>query len=290
MDYRIVDTNARYFGLPSRILMENAGKGIADFIKSNFDKKSIAIICGTGNNGGDGFVVARHLEKKYKIDVIVVGDPEKIKTKEAHDNYKLLSHCNVRVQNAYCPDDINTWKYDLIIDAMLGTGIMGNVREPYASYIKKINSLNIPIISIDLPSGYKTDLSVKADKVVSLHTEKTENAYVLSIGIPHLFNCLCGPGNVKYLSKRATDAHKGQGGVLAIVGGSYTYHGAPAYASLAASKICDLVYVICPEKIGESLRTMGPDLIVEPQKGENLSPLFLDNPVLSSAHAILCGI
>ncbi|MBN1785383.1 MAG: bifunctional ADP-dependent NAD(P)H-hydrate dehydratase/NAD(P)H-hydrate epimerase, partial [Candidatus Methanofastidiosa archaeon] len=64
MDPRIADANARYKGLPPRVLMENAGRGIADYIKGNYDVSKICIVCGPGNNGGDGFVIARHLEDR----------------------------------------------------------------------------------------------------------------------------------------------------------------------------------------------------------------------------------
>ncbi|MHC1598172.1 MAG: NAD(P)H-hydrate dehydratase [Candidatus Methanofastidiosia archaeon] len=288
MDFRIIDTNARYFGLSPIVLMENAGRGIADHIRNNIDGKKIAIVCGTGNNGGDGFVIARHLENDFDIDVLLVQAPQKIRTKEAMQNFKVLSHCNVNVISSCYPP--KHWNYDLIIDAMLGTGASGVVREPYASFIKSINNADVPAISIDVPSGYRTDLELQADATISLHEKKIENATTLPIGIPHQLTKQCGPGNVKFLHRRNKDAHKRQGGVVAIVGGSETYHGAPAYAGITAAKICDLVYVLCPLRVGDALRSLSPDLIIESQIGPDITMHLAKSPLLSSVDSILCGV
>jgi len=288
MDMRIIDTNARYFGLPPRILMENAGRGIADYVRTNFDAGKVAVVCGSGNNGGDGFVIARHLSEHADVHVIIVQDPERIRSHEARENYELLSASNVRVTAS--PTPTLHWDYDLIIDAMLGTGVSGSVREPYASYIAMINRLDVPVVSVDLPSGHGTDLPIKSDCTISLHQAKVDGAVVLPLGIPSPLSHRCGPGNVKFLHRRHKLAHKRQGGVVAVVGGSNTYHGAPAYASLTAASICDLVYVLCPERVGDALRSMSPDLIIESQHAPTITRPLVDSPTLSAVNCILCGV
>lgn len=276
MDPRIADTNAIYHGLPSRVLMENAGRGIADRIQKRYAPKKVCIVCGTGNNGGDGFVVARHLESFCDVDVVMPWGKDRVRTPESRENHALLSHCDVRVIVSYNPVALEG--YDLIVDAMLGIGAQGAVREPYASYIRAINSSAIPVVAIDLPSGLGSGLEVEAGEVMSPHVQKVEGAAVMPIGIPGPMTTLCGPGNVRHLHKRPQSAHKRNGGTVAVVGGSETYHGAPAYASVAASYIADLVYTICPAEVGRALRCLGPDLIVKElgtrQIAQDIHPIF----------------
>jgi len=288
MDPRIADTNARYYGLPSRLLMENAGRGIADHIKKRYNVDSICIICGTGNNGGDGFVIARHLEDFCNVDVIIPFDPSKVRTPESKENFKVLSKCNVNVIQSYNPPD--EWEYGLIVDAMLGTGLRGDVRDPYLSYINAINELEIPILSVDVPSGTGTQAEVKYDEVISLNEKKHDDAIVFPIGIPEKMKSFCGPGNVKFLNKRPKNAHKGNGGTVAVIGGSDKYHGAPLYASKAAAIICDLVYVVCPNSVSGAIRCAGPDVIVEEVNSDNIDDSILDLSRLDTVDSILCGV
>jgi len=288
MDPRIADTNARYQGLPPRLLMENAGRGIADYIKNNLSGRSVAIVCGTGNNGGDGFVIARHLEGSHHVDVMMPQDPSRIRTSESRENFRLLSMCDVNLIRSYhAPKD---WAYDVIVDAMLGTGVRGDVREPYLSYIKKINGLDIFTLSVDTRSGQGTSECVRPNLVISLNEAKTDKAIVLPIGIPEPMKRICGPGNVKFLNRRPKSAHKGQGGTMAVIGGSEIYHGAPLYSAIAGSKICDLVYLLCPGGLSPVLRGMSPDFIVEGTKGGNIGSDILEHPRLGNVDSILCGV
>ncbi|HPR41072.1 MAG TPA: NAD(P)H-hydrate dehydratase [Candidatus Methanofastidiosa archaeon] len=288
MDPRIADTNARYHGLPPRLLMENAGRGMADYIKENYSPGNVCIICGTGNKGGDGFVIARHLEGHCNVDVIIPHGPSRIRTPESRENFKVLSRCRVRVMESFNPPE--EWNYDLIVDAMLGTGVRGEVKEPYLSYIRKINELDIPKVSVDLPSGQGSSTPVDSDKVVSFHVQKHEGAVTLPIGIPYPMDRTCGPGNVKFMDRRPSYAHKGHGGSVAVIGGSERYHGAPIYASRAAAIICDLSYVVAPETVSGPIRCFGPDIIVEETNGENLDDSLLDLKVLDDVDSILCGV
>ncbi|MFX1495882.1 MAG: NAD(P)H-hydrate epimerase, partial [Promethearchaeota archaeon] len=167
----ILDNNSEWLGIDKAQLMECAGYSFAIEIctKYNLDSYSkVLIFCGTGNNGGDGFVVARHLNSLgIKTIVILVGDAEKIRTKEARLNWNIirnnLNHLigikllkdstDIRKIGVMLDEDKN---FKLIIDGLLGTGIKGKVREPIATVIDFINEIKIqykiPVVSIDVPS------------------------------------------------------------------------------------------------------------------------------------------
>jgi len=141
-------------GIPSLILMENAGRGVAEeAIKFLAGKKGrVAVICGPGNNGGDGFVAARHLlNAGYLVDVYLVGESSKIKP-DAATNRQTLLNMGQKINPLN-----DTPKADLIIDAIFGIGINSDVKEPYLSAIEILNKSHIPIMAVDVPSGLNTD-------------------------------------------------------------------------------------------------------------------------------------
>lgn len=155
-------------GIPIIELMENAGRGIADSVAKEFpvDGKKVLIACGPGNNGGDGYAAARHLKKLgAKIKIFPVVEP---KTGEAQKNFELVKEDLV--------DDV--YECDIILDCLLGTGVEGDIREPIASAIQKINEIKAIKISVDIPSGMDPDTGelsnvfVDADFVVCLHKVK----------------------------------------------------------------------------------------------------------------------
>ncbi|PKM92978.1 MAG: NAD(P)H-hydrate epimerase [Elusimicrobia bacterium HGW-Elusimicrobia-4] len=148
------------FSIPSIVLMENAGKNTAEIILKEFHPRQVAIFCGGGNNGGDGFVIARHL---FNNDVKV-----KVFTAQKISKYEgdVLINLNI-IQKIKIPvtclsaQKIKIPKVDLIVDSLLGTGTKGKIREPYKKIIRKINSAKIPVISVDIPSGIDTDTGEK---------------------------------------------------------------------------------------------------------------------------------
>ncbi|KAH0786651.1 NAD(P)H-hydrate epimerase [Histomonas meleagridis] len=152
--------------IPSKVLMLNAGKSVAEFILDNYSKsKKIGIAVGYGNNGGDGFVSALYLNK-YEKDVKIVSLGNKLtfspdanlylsKCQEENINITFPSGKEIQ-QNTYFKD------CDLIVDALLGTGFQGEMRKPIASLIKSIPH-DVPIVSVDIPSGLNGTTG-KADK------------------------------------------------------------------------------------------------------------------------------
>lgn len=306
-DVAIADNNAQWLGIPLIHLMECAGYCIADEIMRRFKLKensTVAIFCGTGNNGGDGFVVARQLAAfKIKSIVILVGSHEKIRTVASQFNWDIIRNkINYMVQSIVISDStdfgkimlLNKKRKDigLIVDGLLGTGIFGKIREPISSAIDIINNLrelnNIKVVSIDLPSGMNPDTgeishkAVKADLVVALHRLKKglhiDNDYindlvVRSIGIPFEANLYVGKGDlIPTLKVRKVDNHKGNFGRMLVIGGSKNYSGAPGYTSLTGIKFgIDLVITYVPEVVGDVVRNYSPNMIVRTSPGKWLN-------------------
>ncbi len=262
MDTYIIDSNCNYYGLDTQILMENAGRGVASEIEKRFGTRNkIAVFCGPGNNGGDGFVCARYLSKENRVTVYLIGDPQNIKEGAAASKWNLLKH--IDVEKILIKDSCDIEKirsnFEIYVDAIFGVGAKGTLKHPYSDVINKINEINGVKVSIDVASPY-----FMSNVVISLHTPKEGATTVVDIGIPKEFNNLTGPGYVKKLNVRAFDSRKGDNGKVLIIGGSKEYHGAPIYASLAASYLSDLVYVASPKKCSKIIKSYSPNLIVFP--------------------------
>lgn len=179
---KIFDARAKQiYGVSSLILMENAGRTVAEEILK-LKKKKIAIFCGRGNNGGDGFVCARHLlTKGVNPDVFLVGKIEEVKN-EARVNLEILLRLKLKVVEinkrnlSMVKKKIS--KYDLIVDALFGTGLSGKVKGIYRDLIEMFNSSSAYILSIDIPSGLDGNSGeilgccVKADKTITFLAPK----------------------------------------------------------------------------------------------------------------------
>jgi hydroxyethylthiazole kinase-like uncharacterized protein yjeF len=288
----ILDCNSRYYGMDAIQLMENAGRSAAEEIEKRYGRdNNIGFFCGPGNNGGDGFVAARFLSQYNEVTVYVIGTPQHIRTEDARKNWHILEHTPVKKVMIRDTTDMLIPDYDIIVDALLGTGLSGELREPYKTLVKTLNSLSGAKVSVDVPTGYKTSVSFHADVTVSMHYPKTDDCTTVTIGVPAAFESLVGPGDVKFLNKRRKDSHKGDNGRILIVGGSREYHGAPIYAGLAASKVVDLVVVACPASAAHVIKEATPDFIVHPLSSDYLA--VKDVPTIvelaSACDAVLLG-
>ena len=283
-DVYVWDINAKWLGITPYQLMENAGAGVARVIEERFGKDlGVAVFSGTGNNGGDGFVTARHLSFENEVTVFLVGDEVKIRSEEARHNWEILKKLDfvkikVLKDSAYIRD-LDLSGFDVIVDALLGAGTRGEPREPIRSAIEKINEYagKAKIVSIDLPSGYPSGTRVRADFAVTFQWDKEEyegfERVIVKIGYPRGLYHLVGPGDAKF-SLRKRGEHKGQNGKLLVIGGSGNYYGAPYLASKAASYLVDLPYLAMPSE--PARRISDPDLILRPFNGENFSIDHLD--------------
>jgi len=278
-EVKVLDTNSSYLGVRTIALMENAGAAVAKYVLSNYKPESrVAVICGKGNNGGDGFVAARHISNSRPTDVFLAEPEHEITSDIARANLDMIREL-VRPLGAFVPK-----QYDVLVDGLLGVGLQGKPREPYSGLIKRINDSGRTVVSIDVPSGWPSDLRVKPDVTITLHAPKvgmdkknSGRIVVEGIGIPEDAEKYCGPGDFVLLPRRRRDAHKGDAGrVLVIGGGPYT--GAPAFAGMAAMRSgVDLVFVATPEPAALPVSIYSPNLIVKPLQGEVLSEEHVDD-------------
>ena len=146
------------YGVPSVVLMENAGRGATDLLCKLGIVGPIVVCCGGGNNGGDGFVVARHLDLRgFDVQVLLFADPSKL-SGDAAINYRILEKSGVPIR-LIGPRELERELADSawVVDALLGTGARGEPRPPLAEVIDRINAMAIPVFAIDLPSGLDCD-------------------------------------------------------------------------------------------------------------------------------------
>lgn len=279
-DVSVLDRNSEYYGTPALTLMENAGRGVYEAMVQAYDLKGkrIIVICGLGNNGGDGFVCARYLGAKIprsKVSVVLVGDMKHIRSDIARQNFKRLPG-SVRKVFIKCLGDVKKVKpllkgADLIVDAILGAGARGEIGEPIASMILLMNGAQRPVVAVDVPTGLGTAMQVHTELTVTFVDTKVEmsgldcgNVVVKDIGIPKKALEHTGPGDLLYYNFPAANAHKGtRGRVLVVGGGPYT--GAPYLSAKAALRSgVDLVHVLTPKVSSDIIASYSPNIIVRP--------------------------
>lgn len=219
--YQIENIGETEYLMKKILMMENAGSKIADFLISEFGDmitdKSIVAICGKGNNGGDALVAMRHLsgyilakagaEEPPLLSAVLLCHPNELKTDEALSNWKIIEKVrsvNRMTLESSSPDEITERikDCDIILDGIFGTGIKGDINEPYSSIINFINSRkgNSYILSVDIPSGLNPDTgernnnTIIADATVTFHRPKhghlksssmVGKLIVKKIGIPY---------------------------------------------------------------------------------------------------------
>lgn len=206
-EMKAIDENAiAKHGIPAIRLMENAGRAVAKEASKSVSKGKVAVFCGYGNNGGDGFVAARYLiEKGYDVKVFLAGKPKPF-TPETKSNFEKLVKLKCSARAIFGEEDIDKVfpeiaKTSLIIDALFGIGIKGKLESFYVKLIKRINAVNSPVISIDMPSGLDSDtgnplpVAIKACKTVTFGLPKigfksneaknyTGEVIIADIGLP----------------------------------------------------------------------------------------------------------
>lgn len=316
-DMMVIDSNAESMGIPKASLMENAGRCVAHNISKISKPCRVAIFAGTGGNGGDGFVAARHLlNMGFEVEVFLLANPSKIKSMEAQTNWVALECMDLdlsQLKIKIIEDSSHLEKIDakIIVDAILGTGIKGKLKEPVSSAIDIINEAKGTKVAVDVPSGLDPltgdvhDKAVMADTTITFHKKKiglkkADPRYlgklvVCDIGIPWEVEIIVGPGDLLRLDKRDPKSHKGNNGKVLIVGGSSDYSGAPALAALSSFKTgIDLVFVACPVSVASSIRSFSPDLIVRSLSDEFMIEKDVDTILELSKNVdsvvIGCGI
>jgi NAD(P)H-hydrate epimerase len=197
-----IEENGHQMGFLRKFMMENAGAAAVRRLVEkvgNVSSKKILVFAGLGNNGGDALVISRHLAGYgAKVTLVLLGNPDKIKTEESRWNWQLLEKISsVKLVTGEQPH--YDFDVDVIIDGILGTGIAGTIKEPYASAITFINKAKAFKLAVDVPSGLDPDtgntanICVKADMTVTFHKMKIGmpkrkdmcgQIFVEKIGIP----------------------------------------------------------------------------------------------------------
>ncbi|MGC8658069.1 MAG: NAD(P)H-hydrate dehydratase [Desulfomonilaceae bacterium] len=292
------------FGIPGVVLMENAGRGTFEILKRLYKKelknKSISVVSGPGNNGGDGFVIARYLiNHGAKVDTFLLTPMNKIKG-DARANLNILTQMRGRIHETDTPEKLELaskiWNQsDVIVDAILGTGLKSEVRPPYSEAITSINAIKAFKLSVDIPSGVDSDtgaiqgVAIQADVTTTYGFRKIGMANfpgerhcgrieVIDIGIPQISINETPPKVVfydkpdlgQYLTPRSDPtAHKGSFGRVLIVGGSTGKTGALAMTATAASRIgAGLVTVGVPASLNPILENKLTEEMTEPLPDE----------------------
>jgi len=291
------------YGIPGEILMEDAGEAAYHTIRDEMgtDGKKFAVLCGPGNNGGDGFVVARHLHAAGAlVTVFIVADRGKYRG-EAKKNLDILARFPVTIKDITSPRQIRAalQNTDVIIDALLGTGLDRNVEGLLKSAIDLINKSGKKVFAIDIPSGVNGDTgqvmgtAVKADCTITFGLPKIGNLlypgygqggklFVAPISYPQPLSTyealkteLTAPVP---LSARRADTSKMDYGPVLVIAGAANYFWAPhasAYSFLKAGG--GYVYLACPASIAASVAKEGREVVIQPQKETASGSISLAN-------------
>jgi ADP-dependent NAD(P)H-hydrate dehydratase / NAD(P)H-hydrate epimerase len=291
-------TTKRY-GVPSLSLMENAGKSVADFIVSrfpDFKRRPIIVLCGKGNNGGDGFVAARHLLKMGgDVRAYLVGDPRELEGDAATNLQRWKKAGGTllldRLGKATLPTEFG--RDAIILDALLGTGIRGPVKGRMAEVIATVNDdkRGCAVVAVDIPSGLQADKGevlgpvVVADYTVTFTAPKpglllgasaryVGELLVRNIGSPPELIEEIGKGRLRwsepaeftrFATRRKPEGHKGDYGHALIVAGSVGKSGAAVLASWAALRAgAGLVTLATPEPVLPVVAVHTPEVMTEP--------------------------
>ncbi len=272
-------------GIPGIVLMENAGRGCVNILEEYFNPENlkVLVICGTGNNGGDGFVIGRHLQNRNAIvKIILVGRANQLKG-DALLNYRLAKESKIEIHQAVSIDSVrklcNTFNPAVLVDALFGTGFKGAPKGIYHSMIEIINNLDAFIFSVDIPSGINGDdgqfekTCVIADATATMCLPKRGNflypgrefcgdLYVVDIGVPYNLIDQGFPRIVEFedvsrlLPFRPPDGNKGTFGNILIVAGARGFSGAAAMAAISALKVGGgLVRLAAPKGIIDALES-----------------------------------
>jgi len=291
------------FGVPSITLMENAGSAVARFVLSDYPQaERVGILCGKGNNGGDGFVVARKLvEAGRAVRVLLLCDPEELRGDAAAMFQSMLQRLQplkiapLIVREASWLDSLDAaeiFAADVIVDAILGTGFRPPVSPLYAAAIGKMNAASAPIVAVDIPSGADADAmqaqtatgssdKARADAIVTFTAPRPAHVFagltsgptvIAPIGSPpeaiasklglHLST---PPDFAPLLAPRVREGNKGSYGHVLVIGGSLGKAGAAAMAGFAALRTgAGLSTVATPRSVLAIVASFHPEVMTEP--------------------------
>jgi len=292
---------AEEFGVPLESLMEHAGRAVAEFCLRQYrGARLVTVLCGKGNNGGDGLVAARQLARAgMLVRVVLLGRMDEVKGEAAEALRRMLEEASSAIVNEVVGEagleDISDAiaDADLLVDAVVGTGFKPPLRGLAVSLREKVERINTPMVAVDLPSGWDANSmeataegAFRADAVVTFTAPKTAHVFghltrnektggtfgpvvVAGIGSPEQAVVSTGgltwTGSSKALTEKArqVNSNKGMYGHVLVVGGSYGKAGAPAMASLACLRSgAGLVTAAVPKSIVDTVAGVTPELMM----------------------------
>ena len=303
-EMQTMDKNAiEKFSIAEELLMENAGLAAYFVILKEFGirNKQFDVFCGTGNNGGDGFVAARKIHSMGgKVRVFIIGDSHRFKG-AAKKNFEIISRLPIKIKHI---ESVESLKEDIlccdaIIDALFGTGLIRNIEGVYRDVIQLINGSGKRVFSIDIPSGINGDsgkmmgTAVKADYTITYGTPKIGN--VLYPGYEH-----CGKLYVSHISfppslynkdslkteislpvmlpERNKNAHKGDFGDVLFIAGASNYYGAPYFSALSFLKAGGgYSRLASPSSVTPFIASKGSEIVFIPQEETGSGSISLKN-------------
>ena len=291
------------FGIPPEILMENAGEAVYAVIQkeSGVEGKKFAVFCGPGNNGGDGFVIARKLHSRGgEVKVLLLADRAKYQgaTKK---NLEIIECFPIKIKEITSVRQIkkDITEADVIIDALLGTGLDRNVEGLLCQVIEAVNASGKKVFAVDIPSGINGDngremgTSIKADVTVAFGLPKLGNLlypgysrggklYVSHISFPRSLyeseSIKVELGEPVRLPERQADTNKMDYGPVLVIAGAANYYWAPhasAYSFLKAGG--GYVYLACPKSLASSVARQSREIVIQPQQETASGSIALSN-------------
>ena len=291
------------FGISEDLLMEDAGQAVYFVMWQEFGIKNnkFVVLCGGGNNGGDGLVVARKIHSNGGEAKVFLLDNETKFRGAAKKNFDIVSRMPIEISKVDSIDSIIPEVLDshAIVDAIFGTGLVREVSGIYKDAIHLINDSHRMVFSVDIPSGINGDtgevmgLAVKADYTVTFGLPKLGNMlypgydhcgklYVSHISFPPVLydsrSIKVAINNPVELPERARDSHKGSYGRALFIAGSSNYFGAPYFSALSFLKAGGgLSYLSTPESISPFLASKGSEIVFVPQKETSSGSIALEN-------------
>jgi len=280
------------FGVPSLTLMENAGSAVADFVLSHWPSaKRIGVICGKGNNGGDGFVAARKLQQAGReVRVLLLAQPSELRGDAAEMFNKLPAAPVIAASSEALKENQAraVLDADVLVDAILGTGFRPPVSGLYAEAIELLNVEPAPVVAVDIPSGADADVMgeqtgavARADGIVTFTAPRPAHVFggltpgttrIAPIGSPQeaivsslQLNLITAREVAPLIGPRPAAANKGNFGHVLVIGGSVGKAGAAAMAGMSALRVgAGLSTIAAPKSLLATVAGFHPEVMTEP--------------------------
>ena len=298
-EVRVLDANAEALGVPVSRLVENAGRGLAEHLRPVAGAGPVVVLVGPGNNGADGLVAARLLAaERVPVELLMPFHGEGWKSADAKRAFLSLPP---QVKASFDPDiqtvEAALGRATVIVDALLGAGLEGPLREPYAAWCGLLASAQARVVAVDVPTGFAyvpRETLTFHDIKEGMTEQNSGRIRVVDVGIPQEASLYTGPGEYLLYPEGKSEQHKGEGGIVLIIGGG-PYTGAPAVAGMSALRAgADLAIILTPHRAWSVIASYSPNLVVRPLNGDDLN---FDDPAnrvtlatwMKKAHSVVLG-